>query len=111
MSLRRIATGRITSSKVHTFAKRRMLKMATKLGSWNDGAVKSAIIDFVARVTDATGSDYVPPADRIATFDNDGTLWCEQPVPVQVAGMLDKLMHDVAQDPGKREQQPYKAAF
>ena len=54
------------------------------LASWNDGAAKSAIVDFVARVTTEGGRDYVPPAERIATFDNDGTLWCEQPVQVQV---------------------------
>ena len=51
---------------------------------WNDGAAKSAIVDFVARVTQEGGPDFVPPAERIATFDNDGTLWCEQPVQVQV---------------------------
>jgi hypothetical protein len=50
------------------------------LPSWNDGAVKSAIVDFVARVTREGGPDYVKPAERIAVFDNDGTLWTEQPV-------------------------------
>ncbi|MBK8553687.1 MAG: haloacid dehalogenase-like hydrolase [Ignavibacteria bacterium] len=49
------------------------------LPSWNDGKTKSAIIDFVISVTDQSGPLYVKPADRIATFDNDGTLWCEQP--------------------------------
>ena len=56
----------------------------TVLPSWNDGAAKSAIVDFVARVTKEGGPDFVPPAERIATFDNDGTLWCEQPMQVQV---------------------------
>jgi len=52
------------------------IKSATDpLPSWNDGANKTAIIDFVARVTSEGGNDYVPPAERIATFDNDGTLW------------------------------------
>jgi hypothetical protein len=50
------------------------------LPSWNDGAAKSAIVDFAARVTKEGGKDYVAPAERIATFDNDGTLWCEQPL-------------------------------
>ena len=54
------------------------------LASWNDGAAKSAILDFVARVTKEGGPDFVPPAERIATFDNDGTLWCEQPMQVQL---------------------------
>ena len=53
------------------------------LPSWDDGPAKSAIIDFVARVAKEGGKDYVPPAERIATFDNDGTLWNEQPMPVQ----------------------------
>ena len=53
--------------------------MANDLPSWNDGAAKSAILDFVARVTKEGGPDYVRPAERIGTFDNDGTLWCEQP--------------------------------
>jgi hypothetical protein len=56
--------------------------MPDVLASWNDGATKSAVVDFVARVTKEGGTDYVPPADRVATFDNDGTLWCEQPVQV-----------------------------
>jgi len=52
---------------------------ADPLPSWNDGAAKKAITDFVARVTTLGGADFVPPAERIATFDNDGTLWTEQP--------------------------------
>src|SRR5579859_4175939 len=55
------------------------------LPSWNEGASKQSIIEFVGRVTRQGGSDFVPPAERIATFDNDGTLWSEQPVPVQLA--------------------------
>ena len=54
------------------------------LRSWWDGPARSAIVDLVARVAKAGGADYVPPAERIATFDNDGTLWCERPLPVQV---------------------------
>jgi len=53
---------------------------ADPLPSWNDGATKEAIIDFVTRVTTAGGRDSVPPAERIATINNDGTLWCEQPI-------------------------------
>ena len=54
---------------------------ADPLPSWNDGAAEQAIISFVEKVTQASSPAYVPPAERIATFDNDGTLWCEQPVP------------------------------
>ena len=61
------------------------------LPSWNDGAAKSAILDFVARVTKEGGPDFVPPAERIATFDNDGTLWCEQPMQVQVFFVIDRV--------------------
>jgi hypothetical protein len=53
------------------------------LPSWNDSAAKSVILDFVARVTEQGGTEFVPPAGRIATFDNDGTLWCEQPLQIQ----------------------------
>jgi hypothetical protein len=54
------------------------------LGSWHDGTAKSAILDFVARITKRADGT-MSPAERIATFDNDGTLWCEQPVQVQVS--------------------------
>ena len=54
------------------------------LPSWNDGAAKSAILDLVARVTKQGSAEFVPPAGRIATFYDDGTLWCEQPLPNSV---------------------------
>jgi hypothetical protein len=54
-----------------------------QLASWKDGAAKRAILDFVARVTREGTADYVPPGERFAVFDNDGTLWCEKPLPVQ----------------------------
>jgi phosphoserine phosphatase len=79
------------------------------LPSWNDGAVKSAILDFVARVTKEGGPDYVRPAERIATFDNDGTLWCEQPLQVQIFFALDRLDALAEKDPGMKDRQPYKA--
>ena len=81
----------------------------TKLASWNDSAAKQAILDFVARVTQKGGRDYVPPAERIATFDNDGTLWCEQPLQVQVFFALDRLKALAAKDPTMKDRQPYKA--
>ena len=61
------------------------------LPSWNDGATKSSILDFVARVTTQGGSDFVPVDQRIATFDNDGTLWIEQPMYIQLAFALDRV--------------------
>src|SRR5262245_18288862 len=79
------------------------------LPSWNDGAAKSAILDFVARVTKEGGPDYVRPAERIATFDNDGTLWCEQPMQVQIFFLIDRVRELAAQDPALKERQPFKA--
>ncbi len=61
------------------------------LPSWNDTSAKQAIVDFVGRVTKAGGPDFVAPAERIATFDNDGTLWVEQPMYVQMAFALDRV--------------------
>jgi hypothetical protein len=77
--------------------------------SWNDGVAKAAILDFVARVTRRGGDDFVAPADRVATFDNDGTLWCEQPVQVQVFFAMARLEALAAKDPSMRERQPFKA--
>ena len=79
------------------------------LKSWNDGAAKSAIIDFVGRVTREGGTDHVPPAERIATFDNDGTLWCEQPLQVQLFFGQARLQALAERDPSIRERQPFKA--
>ena len=61
------------------------------LPSWNEGATKTAILDFVARVTTQGGPDFVPAEQRIATFDNDGTLWVEQPMYIQLAFALDRV--------------------
>jgi phosphoserine phosphatase len=83
--------------------------MAHPLPSWNDGAPRSAILDFVARVTKEGGPDYVRPAERIATFDNDGTLWCEQPMPVQGFFLTDRVKQLAAKDPSVKERQPFKA--
>src|SRR5215510_6024748 len=62
---------------------------ADPLPSWNDGPVKASITDFVARVTTQGSPNFVPVEERIATFDNDGTLWCEHPMYVQLAFALD----------------------
>ena len=61
------------------------------LPSWNEGPAKSAIVDFVGRVTAEGGADFVPAAERIAVFDNDGTLWSEQPLYFQLAYALDRI--------------------
>ena len=81
------------------------------LPSWNDGAAKSAILDFVARVTNQGGADFVPSAARIATFDNDGTLWCEQPLQTQFFFAFDRVKQLSAKDPTISERQPFKAVL
>jgi len=79
------------------------------LESWNDGAAKAAIVDFVARVTKKGGTDYVPPAERVAVFDNDGTLWCEQPIQVQIFFLIDRAKELAAKDPALKERPAFKA--
>lgn len=79
------------------------------LPSWNDGAARSAIIDFAERVTKEGGPDFVPPAERIATFDNDGTLWCEQPLQVQFFFGRDRLEALAAIDPELKKREPFRA--
>ena len=81
------------------------------LVSWCDGATKKSVVDFVARVTEAGGTDYVPPEERIATFDNDGTLWSERPYPFQVAFALDRVKAMAPQHPEWQEKEPFKSAL
>jgi hypothetical protein len=81
------------------------------LPSWNDGAAKSAIIDFVRRVTTVGGADFVPPDERIATFDNDGTLWCEMPIYTQCAFAIDRVKQLAPQHPDWKSTQPFKAVL
>jgi hypothetical protein len=81
------------------------------LSSWNDGAVKSAILDFVARTTKEGSADFVPPAERISTFDMDGTLWCERPLQVQVFFLFDRVKELSAKDPALVERLPFKAVL
>ena len=65
--------------------------MTTKLASWNDTPTKQAIVDFVAQVSDESSPNYVPHEARIAVYDNDGTLWCEKPMPIQADFILRRL--------------------
>ncbi len=81
------------------------------LPSWNDGAAKKSIVEFVGRVTNEGGPDFVAPAERIATFDNDGTLWSEQPMYFQLAFALDRVKALAPRHPEWKEEQPFKAAL
>lgn len=81
------------------------------LPSWNEGATKASIIDFVARVTTQGGPFFVPVDQRIATFDNDGTLWVEQPMYVQLAFALDRVKAMVPMHPEWKTKQPFAAVL
>ena len=80
---------------------------ADPLPSWNDGAAKQSIVAFVGKVTAEGTPDFVPPAERIATFDNDGTLWAEQPTYFQLLFALDQVKLLASQHPEWRDQEPY----
>ena len=84
------------------------LAQADPLPSWNDGPVKRAILDFVPRVTTAGGADFVPVPERIATFDNDGTLWTEQPNYFQIVFAMDRVKAKAAQHPEWRTTEPFR---
>ncbi len=81
------------------------------LASWNDTPTKAALTAFVERVTDPRSPGYVPPADRIAVFDNDGTLWSEQPVYFQLAFALDRLRALAPDHPEWNTTEPFKSAL
>ncbi len=77
------------------------------LPSWNDGRAKESIVAFVDKVTKPGSTDFVPEPERIATFDNDGTLWCEQPMPVQLYFALDRVKALAQQHPEWKTQEPF----
>lgn len=81
------------------------------LPSWNEGPAKQAIVAFVAKVTKAGSADYVKPQERIAVFDNDGTLWTEWPLYTQAFFALDRVKELAPQHPEWRKKQPFKAAL
>ena len=84
--------------------------MSTPLASWNEGTAKDAILDFVRRSTADDSAEAVPPEDRVAVFDNDGTLWCEKPMPIQLDFILRRLVAMTEDDPDLRTAEPWRAA-
>jgi phosphoglycolate phosphatase-like HAD superfamily hydrolase len=88
-----------------------LAQAADALSSWNDGPSRQAIIGFVEAVTQEGGKDFVQPAERIAVFDNDGTLWSEQPMYFQVLFALDEVKRQAPQHPQWKEKQPFKAVL
>src|SRR3984885_4346118 len=83
----------------------------TPLASWNEGAAKQAIVDFVRATTDQGSPKFVPPEDRIATFDQDGTLWVEHPIYSQVVYCLDRVPRVVEQKPELKKIEPFKTVL
>jgi phosphoserine phosphatase len=84
--------------------------LAGGLTGWRDGPANQAIVEFVARVCGADDSEPVPVEDRLAVFDNDGTLWCEKPMPIQLDFILRRLVEMAETDTALRQCQPWKAA-
>ena len=87
------------------------LAQADALPSWNDGAARKAIVQFVSDVTKAGSPAFVAPAERIAVFDNDGTLWVEQPMYTQLAFALDRVKALAAEHPEWKTQEPFKSVL
>src|SRR5262245_37913041 len=90
---------------------RLVLAQTDPLPSWNEGPAKKSITDFVDRVTKQGSPDFVLQPERIATFDNDGTLWCEQPMYVQFAFALDRVKALAPKHPDWKNKQPFKAVL
>jgi len=84
---------------------------ADPLPSWNDGQTKQTIVQFVEEVTTQDGPKFVHPAERIAVFDNDGTLWAEQPMYFQLAFALDRVKAQAPQHPEWKDQEPFKSVL
>jgi haloacid dehalogenase-like hydrolase len=102
------------TSRLHTIALTLSLALVTSvansadaLPSWNDGKAKQSILDFVARVTKQGSTDFVPPSERIATFDNDGTLWAEQPMYFQLFFVQSRVMAMAPQHPEWKTKEPF----
>jgi phosphoserine phosphatase len=88
-----------------------LLTDVEQLPGWRDGPTKSAVTDFVTRVTTEGGPNYVEPAARVAVFDNDGTLWTEKPLVIQLDFTIRRFRELAENDPALRTQQPYQAAY
>jgi hypothetical protein len=84
---------------------------ADPLPSWHEGSTKRAIVTFVTRVTTSGGAEFVPVPERIAVFDNDGTLWSEQPMYIQLAFTLDRVRELAPRNPDWKTKQPFKAVL
>lgn len=100
----------LVNKSMETTNMKQSLNETDPLSSWNEGATKESIIRFIKRVTDKDGSDYVPPMDRIAVFDNDGTLWSEQPLYFQLGFAIDVAKALVGEHPEWEDKPSLRAA-
>src|SRR5581483_9492021 len=82
-------------------------RAADPLPSWNDGPARQSIVSFVEKVTNESSPDFVPIPGRIAVFDNDGTLWCEKPLPVQLYFALDRVKTLAPEHPEWKDKEPF----
>ena len=99
------------SGVLHSTAAQAQATAGAPLASWNDGPAKQAILDFVRATTDRGSPKFVPPEDRIATFDQDGTLWVEHPIYSQVVYCLDRVAAVVEQKPELKKIEPFRTVL
>jgi phosphoserine phosphatase len=85
--------------------------MTDPLPTWRDGATKDAVLRYVEQICSEGSPDFVPTEERVAVFDNDGTLWCEKPMPIQLDFFLRRLVAMAEADAALRDRQPWKAAY
>jgi haloacid dehalogenase-like hydrolase len=108
---RAVLTGLLVSAASTLVFKTTALAQGNPLPSWRDGKAKQSILDFVATVTREGSPGFVPVPQRVATFDNDGTLWCEHPMYVQLAFALDQVKAMAPEHPEWKKKQPFKAVL
>ena len=107
MTRKRVTVLLLSLSFALLFAGLATAQTGDSLPSWNDGKAKQSIIDFVVKVTKKGSPDFVPPAERIATFDNDGCLWAERPIYFQLLFALDRVKTLAPQHPEWKDQEPF----
>src|SRR3954462_3923924 len=106
-----VALSAVAASGVVGLPRRSAADTSPALPSWNDGPAKRAILDFVKRVTTSGGPDFVPPEDRIATFDQDGTLWVEHPLYAQAMFALERVRALAPEHPEWKSRDPFAAVL
>jgi hypothetical protein len=111
VSRRTLIATLLASSAASLIADRALQAQGDPLPSWNDGASKQAILGFVSEVTREGSANFVPAPERIATFDNDGTLWCEQPMYVQLAFAMARVKELAPMHPEWKTTQPFQAVL